>query len=389
MVANQASNVGEILNQDVQRNGSRGRLLPYERWMQSQGIPIHRGHYIEDLRTVDVGWWPERECNAAFLYFTGQEGVKEARLTEIPPGKTLPALKLTVDEVVYVLEGRGLTTIRGDDKQSETTFEWQKRSLFLLPRGSTHQFSNAQGDRPARLLHNNFLPVAMSLFPDPEFFFNNPGIKAPIFNREAKDFYSAAKVIQEEGADGPRSRAVWVGNFFPDMLTWDKLIPFWGRGAGGMVVWINFAGSDLTAAMSEFPVGTYRKGHRHGPGRVIVIPGGEGYSVMWQEGKEKVVVPWHEGSVFSPPEKWFHQHFNLGGTPARYLRPVSSGSMPQFAGRGERVEDASRDQIEYPDEDPWIRQTFESELAKRGLKSLMPDQAYKDPNFEWEYGDSD
>lgn len=35
------------------------------------------------------------------------------------------------------------------------------------------------------------------------------------------------------------------------------------------------------------------------------------------------------------------------------------------------------------DEDPWIRETFEKELAKRGVKSLMPDEAYLDRDFQW------
>ena len=45
--------------------------------------------------------------------------------------------------------------------------------------------------------------------------------------------------------------------------------------------------------MSVFPSKTYKKAHRHGPGFMIVIPGGEGYSVMWREGQEdnKVVIP--------------------------------------------------------------------------------------------------
>ena len=45
-------------------------------------------------------------------------------------------------------------------------------------------------------------------------------------------------------------------------------------------------------------------------------------------------------------------------------------------GAGERVEGASN-QIEYPDEDPWVREKFEGELAKRGLQSIMPEEAYK------------
>ena len=39
---------------------------------------------------------------------------------------------------------------------------------------------------------------------------------------------------------------------------------------------------------------------------------------MWPEGEEKVIVPWQEGSVFVPPNRWFHQHFNVGDAPGRY-----------------------------------------------------------------------
>ena len=57
----------------------------------------------------------------------------------------------------------------------------------------------------------------------------------------------------------------------------------------------------------------------------------------------------------------------------------------RFSGISERVEDLSRDQIEYPNEDSWIRQLFEAELAKRGLRSEMPDGAYQDVNYQWSY----
>jgi len=51
----------------------------------------------------------------------------------------------------------------------------------------------------------------------------------------------------------------------------------------------------------------------------------------------------------------------------------------------EKVEDLARDQIEYADEDPWIRQTFEAELAKRSLTSAMPNDAYSVPGYQWTY----
>ena len=39
---------------------------------------------------------------------------------------------------------------------------------------------------------------------------------------------------------------------------------------------------------------------------------------------------------------------------------------------GETLEDRAERQIEYPDEDPWIREKFESELAARGTKFVRP-----------------
>ena len=65
------------------------KIFTYDRWMETIGIPIHKGYYIEDLRTVELGWWEERQCNSAFIQLMGQEGVSSARVTEIAPGKTL------------------------------------------------------------------------------------------------------------------------------------------------------------------------------------------------------------------------------------------------------------------------------------------------------------
>src|SRR5262249_27625967 len=130
-------------------------------------------------------------------------------------------------------------------------------------------------------------------------------------------------------------RGFWYGNFFPDMRAWNKLDSNERRGAGGKSVFIQFPNSELTAHMSVFAPKTYKKAHRHGPGRAIIIPAGEGYSIMWEEGKEKIVCPWHECSMVTPPNKWFHQHFNAGGDMARYL---ALHPPMQFHGHAEKIE---------------------------------------------------
>ncbi len=363
-------------------DGIASFVAPHERWIRTLGLPIHRGYFVDDVRTVELGWWPERECNAAFLQLAGQEGYTEARVTEVPPGKTLPPVRFALDEVVYVAEGRGSTTVSRGNGMPDITFEWQKHSLFLLPHDHSYQLTNMQGDKPARLLHQNYLPLAMQARPEPEFYFANPMEDPQRLDASNGRFYAEASAQRVDLGQG-RFRQIWYGNFFPDMRAWDRLVPFWGRGAGGHLVSIQFPGSENWAHMSVFPAQTYKKAHRHGPGVVIVIPAGEGYSVMWEEGREKVTIPWHEGSVFVPPNRWFHQHFNVSGTPCRYLALHS----PRLINLGsENVIDTKRDQIEYPAEDLFIRETFENELAKRGMKSLMPEVCYQDPNYEWDYG---
>jgi len=44
-------------------------------------------------------------------------------------------------------------------------------------------------------------------------------------------------------------------------------------------------------------------------------------------------------------------------------------------------------QIGYTDEEPEIREKFEAALAKRGLVSDVPEEAYTNRAYEWDYGD--
>jgi len=364
----------------IARGGGQDGKFIYDRWMGSQGVPVHRGYFIEDLRTIEVGPWAERECNAAFVQLQGMEGVAEARVTEIPGGGTVPPMKFALDEVIYTVAGNGICTVWADGV-SKHSFEFGPRSLFLIPRGAYRQFSNARGDQALRMLHNNYLPVAMSLEPDPDFYFNNPYAHPELLTPREDELYAVAKRAPSMGRG-----ATWYGNFFTDMAGWDDLVPHRQRGGGGHVVDVSFPNSQMGGHMSVFPPGTYKKGHRHGPGRVIVIPGGEGYSIMWPEGGEKVIAPWHEASMFTPPDRWFHQHFNVSVAPARYL---ALAPLPQFSGHSEQVDDRARDQIEYTREESWVKEMFTEELAKHGLKNLMPDEIYTNPDYKWGYGASE
>lgn len=352
------------------------KRFTYDDWMEAQNVPIYRGYYIADLRTMELGWWALGGCNAAFIQLTGQEGVTSTRVVEIPPGKSIGMGPFAFDEIAYVLSGTGATKPADGKKQS---FEWQPTSMFLIPRGQASQFSNLDGAAPARLMFFNYLPMAMSVVPDADFYFRN----LPHADGAADDFYAEARMVKpNDVGDGAYlgKRIYWHGAFFASMKDWDKMASNAHRGAGSTSVYCQFPDTELSAHMSEFGAGTYKKAHRHGPGRAIVIPKGEGYSIMWEEGKDKVIIPWQEGSLFVPPDRWFHQHFNTSAEPSRYL---ALHPPMQFHGHAEKVTDRARDQIEYVDEDPAIRRRFEAELAKKGLTSRLDPKVYTERDFDW------
>lgn len=78
-------------------------------------MPIYRDYYLEDLRTIKLGRWEDRGCDGAFIELVGQQGVTGAYVIEIPPGQTIPPFRLPMDEVCYILQGRGITSIKASE----------------------------------------------------------------------------------------------------------------------------------------------------------------------------------------------------------------------------------------------------------------------------------
>jgi hypothetical protein len=79
-----------------------------------------------------------------------------------------------------------------------------------------------------------------------------------------------------------------------------------------------------------------------------------------------------------PPNLWFHQHFNTGPTPARYLAFKSEGVAIRNAQGVPKAWISRRlggDQIDYADESPRVREWFREALAGNGLTPRM-DEAY-------------
>ncbi len=150
------------------------------------------------------------------------------------------------------------------------------------------------------------------------------------------------------------------------------------RGAGGGHLRFNMAKGSMNSHISQFPIGTYKKAHAHGPGAHVIVLSGEGFSLMWPEGEEPQRFDWEVGTMIVPPNMWFHQHFNTGTTPSRYLAFKHEGVAIRNAQGVPKAwisRRAGGDQIDYIDEQPEIRRIFAAALAKHDLASRM-DAAY-------------
>ncbi len=354
---------------DVQRNHHRD-------FQESEGIPIYTGYHFYDLRALGVKPWARMGGLGAYVNLIGEETQGDNYICEIPPGQTLKPQRHLFEEEIYVLSGRGATTYWTHEGGPKHTFEWKEESFFALPANIGYQHFNGDETKPARMFSKTTLPHLFQVFKNRKFIFDNDFVMEDV----DKDFFSSeAKIYKWKPPD---YKIVWTANFVPDVKAFDQMTFYGSRGGGGASVHFHQSGLvRLYAHMSEFPVGTYKKGHAHPPGRSIILVTGKGFSLLWQPGHEdnKIKIDWKPGSLFGvgltdlPGELWFHQHFNTGSEPARYL--VLHVNSPTK--RDKHI------QVEYTDEDPEIRKLFESELAKSGVETKMPPECYTDPTFKW------
>jgi hypothetical protein len=150
------------------------------------------------------------------------------------------------------------------------------------------------------------------------------------------------------------------------------------RGAGGINAMLQMGKNDMGNHISEFPIGTYKKAHRHGPGaHLFLLSGDSGFSLLWtkQDRSDMIKCDWQVGTiVIIPGEGTYHQHFNSGTTRARYmaLRDGRGGFVaPNTQVGGDVSIKEGGIQVEYEDEDREIHEIFEGELAKSGAQCNM------------------
>ncbi|MGH7772028.1 MAG: cupin domain-containing protein, partial [Candidatus Binatia bacterium] len=318
-------------------------------------------------KTVEVAPWDLKGGLGAFIVLDGTGGVNDAYVCEIPPGGKLKPQKHLYEEMVYVAKGHGATTVWQKEGKKHT-FEWGPGSLFAIPLNSRYQHFNGSGSEPARYFAVTNSSFMMNLFHNLDFIFGDEFAFTDRFDPNTEDYFGGKGTIY--------GRFFMSTNFVSDTHN-IGLKDYSERGKGSTNMKFDLAGQTMGSHISEFPVGTYKKAHRHGPGAHVIILSGQGHSVLWPEGAGRQRVDWAAGSVVVPPNQWFHQHFNSGAQPARYLA-LRWGSwrfrfmrLTDSEGATYKSIKEGGGQIEFEDEDPAIHKEFEAAMAKAGATCSM------------------
>ena len=349
----------------------------YDLFLEKESVPVARGLWVENVLDLPLGAWQRKGGRGAYINLDGS-GVNtsyiaiDSYVVEIAPGSSLNAERFLYEEILYVLKGRGSTTIWNSPTEKQS-FDWREGSLFTIPLNARHQHFNSDKNQPAWLLGCTFAPTMINLIHNDEFIFNNDFAFTDRFAGQEDYFGGAGKFLDQRHFDT---------NFIEDIRDFSAIAKQ-ANGASGFqgeasILYVEMGCNTMSAHLMEFPVGTYAPAHRHEPGAHILILSGQVYSLHWTEGGETIRIDWRPGSLFAPPEQWYHQHFNSGNVPAKYIAFKPRGR--KFRTKGRFMNNVSQklggNLIDYADENPEIRALYERECARKGVAvNMRPTEA--------------
>lgn len=368
--------------------------LPYDRFMEDEGIPIYRGIGVKDAKQLPMKPWARLGGRGSYIQLYGTEGLWGSYVVEIPAGGALNVDRHLYEKNVCVLSGRGSTEIWQEGQEKPQTFEWQPWSLFSIPVNAYHRFVNATNE-PAILLCGTTAPNLMNLLDSTRLVFNCPYTFSDRYSGQ-EDYFRP----QEDVAPDPiRGLAMTKTNFLPDIQ--NTQLPLDNRRSPGYRrIEPAMAGNRFYVWIGEHQTGRYSKAHKHASAAVLICVKGKGYTYTWPE--RLGMRPWQDGKtedierqdyepggmVSAAPMSgdWFHQHFGVSPGGLRLMAwHGPNNQRARKAGRpGEKLMDYGAIDIDkggsaipYHMEDPAIRREFEENLAREGAQSRMEDELYK------------
>ncbi|HLY67276.1 MAG TPA: cupin domain-containing protein [Chloroflexota bacterium] len=342
-------------------------LSSYQNFVKQEGAPMYEGSALEDLGSIELADWERRGGKVAYTRLGNQE-FNSLQVVEIPSAGQLKPEHHMYDAIMYVMKGRGATTI-WQDGQPKHTVEWHEGSLLAIPMNAWHQEFNSSGTEPARILFGTNMAHAINFYNNLDFIFNCP--------YQFTDRYSYSADFFEKQTHW--NLRLYETNFIPDIRVFD-LDSYPERGNRVAIMRMSMAACNLGMHVMSVSEGTYATAHRHLAGAHVIVVEGTGYELLFMPGDEKnrLKVPACSYAVVAPKDNEFHQHFNSGKGEYKMLAFRGPGGR---YGMGRQFDPAFTTQTKDPymttmmiapeKEDPLIRQEYYQELEKNGVTARL------------------
>jgi mannose-6-phosphate isomerase-like protein (cupin superfamily) len=371
--------------------------LPYDNFMESEGIPVFRDIGIRDIRELPLKPWKRLGGNGTYIQLYGTEGKWGCYVVEVPPAGALNPEKHLYEKIYMVIEGRGSTEVwLEDDESKKHIFEWGPGSIFSIPLNAWHRIVNATNDS-ALLQAGTTGPVVVNALQNIDSVFNNPYLFKERFS-VAEDFY---KENNEVEADPVRGLAMRKTNFVADAANChlpldNRRSPGWRR------IEPHMTNNSFYFWIGSHEGGHYSTAHAHTSAAILFCLSGKGYTYTWPE--HLGINPWRDGKedqvrrmdyipggmITAAPggSRWFHQHFSASSEPLRltaWFGPHNPGRDPGYPGQPHIDYTAMSipeggTSIPYYMEDQHVRKEYEATLEADGIKSEMDPALYETPD---------
>jgi quercetin dioxygenase-like cupin family protein len=368
------------------------REFPYDEYMAREGLPIHEALVgVDDVTALPRAPWGRTGGLGTFIQLRGTfESMRGVYVAEIPGRGALEPERHLYEEEIFVLQGRG-TAQAWQGSGAKLTFEWGAGSVFAFPRNTWHRLYNT-GSEPVLFMAVTTAPEVMNAVRDIDFVFNCDYAFGDLY-AEGDNYFVAS---DRKTVEGRRQRHLLHTHIIPDALR-AFVDDAEYKVSGGQLTGYRMGERFPHGHISEWPAGRYHKAHYHGPGAILLGLDGEGYVLAWDSalgprpyasghGDEVLKVNWRRHSIYSPPNAYFHQHFNSGAGPARHVA-VYGAYLPlgqhevyvydQGDWRGSMSTREGGTLIEYADEDPQVRRDYEATLRQKGIACTMPAVEYR------------
>jgi oxalate decarboxylase/phosphoglucose isomerase-like protein (cupin superfamily) len=365
--------------------------FPYDRYMEQEGLPIHRALIgVDDVTTLPRSRWARTGGNGTFIQLEGTfQSERGIYVADIPGGEAQEPENHLYEEEIFILQGRGTAQV-WQGEGDKITFEWGPGSVFAIPRNTSHRLLNGSREEVIYMGVTS-APRVINALQDIDGVFNSDYRFVDLY-AGGENYFLRKEVHTIEGR---YQQGVLHTNFIPDAFH-ALLDDLEQKVSGGQLTGYRMGESFPHGHISQWPEGRYHKAHFHGPGAILLGLDGEGYVLAWDStlgprpyknghGDKVMRVNWGKHSIYSPPNAYFHQHLNSGHGPARHIavygehHPMSAfpGNESDGGWKGFKSYTEGGTLIEYEEEDPQVRADFEAALGQKGIKSAMPPVTYK------------